>query len=146
MGGFASLYHGIKYRCNGLYVTAPQIDLRAKIIEYGIDNRDNPYGYLQGESLDSVPDLLAMAEEQESVPPLSLVQNQYDPVNPFVSHGFRLFEIYNRKHGWYGFRVYPDIRHGGDGSQSEAALFFTRILDKSAPHRVDFPFLTEHVS
>jgi hypothetical protein len=141
MGGFAALYHGIKYGCAGVYVQAPQVDLRAKVIEYGRDDRNNPYGYLQGETLESVPDLLALAEGQETLPPLFLVQNQYDSVNPFASHGFRLLAIYNRKHGWFGFRVYPSIGHGGDGSQHEAQLFFTRILDKAAPRRVDLPFL-----
>jgi hypothetical protein len=138
MGGFGALYHGIKYHCDGLYVMAPQVDLKAKVIDYGRDNRDNPYGYLQGEKLDTVPDLFSITEAQEELPPLFLVQNQYDPVNRFAGHAFRLLEIYNRKNAWYGVRVYPAIGHGGDGSQREAGLFFSMIVDKTPPKRVSF--------
>lgn len=138
MGGFAALYHGIKYRCDGLYVTAPQVDLQAKVIDYGRENRDNPYGYLQGEKLEAVPDLFSLAEKQQELPPLFLIQNQYDPVNRFADHAFRLLKIYNTKNAWYGVRVYPAIGHGGDGSQREAELFFSMIVDKAPPKRVPF--------
>lgn len=142
MGGFAALYHGIKFHSDGLYVMAPQVDLRAKIHDYGKDNRDNPYGYLQGDTLDSVPDLFALAEQQETLPPLFLVQQQYDPVNFFADHGYRLLDVYNRKGAWYGVRVYPAIGHGGDGSQEEAELFFLLIVEKTPPRQVDFRRVT----
>lgn len=141
MGGFGALLHGIKYGCDGIYAMMPQIDLRAKIVEYGADNRDNPYGYLQGETLESVPDVLSIASQQDELPPLFLVQNQYDPVNPFAAHGFKLLDVYNEKRGWYGVRVYPAIGHGADGSQLEAELFFTLVSDTSPPSQVDFPYL-----
>ena len=76
MGGFAALYHGITRECHGIYAMAPQVDLRFKIVEYGKDNRDTAYGYLQGDTLDSVPDLYALAESREILPPLFLIQNQ----------------------------------------------------------------------
>jgi pimeloyl-ACP methyl ester carboxylesterase len=138
MGGFGALYHGLKYGCNGIYVMAPQVDLRAKVIDYGRDNRTNPYGYLQGETLETVPDLLGLAEQQETLPPLFLTQRQYDPVNFFADHGFRLLDVYNRKHAWYGVRVHPAIGHGADGSQPEAEFFFLMILEKCPPHQVPF--------
>lgn len=138
MGGFGALYHGIKYRCNGIYVMAPQVDLQTKVIDYGRDNRDNPYGYLQGETLDTVPNLLELAEAQDILSPLFLVQHQYDPVNNFADHAFRLLEIYNRKNAWYGIRVYPAIGHGGDGSQQEGEMFFSLIVDKSFPKKTEF--------
>lgn len=138
MGGFGALYHGIKYHCDGVYVMAPQVDLHSKIVEYGRNNHNNPYGYLQGETLDTVPDLLSLAETQETLPPLFLVQHQYDPVNCFADHAFRLLDIYNRKNAWYGARVYPAIGHGGDGRQQEAELFFSLIVDKIPPKRVEF--------
>ncbi len=138
MGGFGALYHGIRGRCDGIYVTAPQVDLRAKIIDYGQENRENPYGYLQGESLETAPDLLGLAESQETLPPLFLIQHQYDPVNYFADHGFRLLDIYNRKQAWYAVRVYPAIGHESDGSPKEAQLFFSHILEKSPPRQTSF--------
>jgi len=135
MGGFAALYHGIKYQCWGIYAAAPQVDLRAKVVEYGVHNRDNPYGYLQGETLDTVPDLFEMAREQEELPPLYLMQHQFDPVNPFADHGYRLLAIYNEKRAWYGVRIHPAIGHRNDGSQKEAEYFFSLIVDKKPPKR-----------
>ena len=132
MGGFGALYHGIKHGCDGLYVVCPQVDLGAKIAEIGVDDRDNPYGALMGGRRDSVPDLLALAEETAELPPLFLVQNQHDPVNPFAGHAFRLLDVYNRRGAWYGLRVYPAIGHGGDGVQQEAEYFFSLILDRAA--------------
>lgn len=142
MGGFAALYHGMKYQANGIYVTAPQVDLRAKIIDYGIDNTDNPYGYLRGETLQDSPDLLQTALNQTELPPLFLMQHQYDAVNCFAVHGFRLLEIYNQKKAWYGLRVYPAIGHRSDGNQDEAELFFTLIQEKQAPKQVDLDYIS----
>lgn len=130
MGGFASLYHGIKYQCDGIYVMMPQVDLRLKINEYGAENKNNPYSYISGNNIESVPDMFELASAQEELPPLFLVQHQYDPVNPFAEHGFRLLEIYNKKKAWYGIRVHPAIGHRGDGSQAEAELFFLHIVKK----------------
>ena len=130
MGGFASLYYGIKYQADGIYVMAPQVDLKLKAIEYGANKWDNPYGYLRNESMGSFPDLLELAERQETLPPLFLIQNQYDAVNVFAKHGFKILDIYNRKNAWYGIRVYPAIGHGGDGSYEEAFYFFQTIVRK----------------
>lgn len=140
MGGFAALYYGIKYHADGMYVMAPQVDLKLKAIEYGADNRDNPYGYLRNDSMDSFPDLFELAEKQEALPPLFLIQNQYDAVNVFAKHGFRLLDIYNRKNAWYGVRVYPAIGHGGDGSYEEAFYFFKTIVQKRPQSKTAFSF------
>lgn len=136
MGGFGALYHGIKYGCDGIYAMTPQVDLRAKIDDYG-DNRQNPYAYLQGTDSTILPDLLALTESQETLPPLFLIQHQYDTVNLFAQHGFRLLEVYNRKRAWYGVRVLPAIGHGGDGSQKEAELFFALLVEKQPPRRIE---------
>ena len=133
MGGFGALFYGITMGADGIYATAPQVDLRAKIRDYGEDDRDNPYGYLRGDTLDSVPDLLALAEAQETLPPLYLVQRQYDPVNVFAEHGFRLLDVYNRKRAWYGVRVAPAIGHASDGTQGEARYFFSLVAEKTPP-------------
>lgn len=136
MGGFGALYHGIKHGASGVYVMCPQVDLRLKVKEYGEESPDNPYGYLLGVGgAGSFPDLLAVAEEKEALPPLFLVQNQYDSVNPFATHGFRLLDVYNRKKGWYGVRIHPAIGHGGDGSEWEAEFFFSMITRKQPPFR-----------
>lgn len=129
MGGFGALYHGIRYGCDGVYVLYPQVDLNAKINDYGGDVADNPYAYLRGSEMPE-PDLLEIAGKSESLPPLFLIQNQYDHVNPFADHAFRLLEIYNQRKGWYGLRVHPSVGHDGDGSQEEAELFFSMILDR----------------
>lgn len=127
MGGFGALYHGIKFHADGLYVQMPQVDLRLKIKEYGKDNVDNPYGYLQGTETHILPDLLGTADEQDFLPPLFLIQNQFDAVNPFAKHGGKLIEIYNRKKNWYGLRIYPAIGHSHDGSPEEASYFFLKL-------------------
>ncbi|MCU0515088.1 MAG: lysophospholipase, partial [Anaerolineae bacterium] len=139
MGGFGALYHGIKYGCDGLYVLCPQVDLRAKVLDYDRENRRNPYGYLQGETLETVPDLLAIARGCESLPPLLLIQNQYDAVNYFADHAFRLLEIYNAQQAWYGLRVFPAIGHQPfSASPAEAEYFFRLILEKQPPRRTTF--------
>jgi pimeloyl-ACP methyl ester carboxylesterase len=139
MGGFGALYHGIKYRSNGLYAICPQVDLRAKVIDYDSENRRNPYGYLQGDTPESVPDLLAIAHSQPDLPPLMLIQNQYDSVNFFADHAFPLLEVYNEKQAWYGLRVFPAIGHRGfSATPAEAEYFFSMILQKSPPHRTEF--------
>ncbi|MBF0261389.1 MAG: hypothetical protein HQL97_06045 [Magnetococcales bacterium] len=132
MGGYGALYHGITLGCRGIYVMAPQVDLKAKIEDYGLESRANPYGFLRGESLDSVPDLCAIADEQATLPPLFLIQDLYDPVNEFPRHAERLLACYHRKRAWYGLRVHPGARHDGDGSQAEAELFFSLVLDRQS--------------
>jgi hypothetical protein len=136
MGGFGALYHGIKDRSDGIYVMCPQVDLIAKIEDYGGDAEANPYAYLCGKDQDSIPDLIELARNQDVLPPLYLIQNQYDHVNPFAEHAFKLLEVYNAKRAWYGLRVHPAIGHGGDGKQEEAELFFSLILDHDPPQRV----------
>ena len=133
MGGFGALYHGIKNLCDGLYVTFPQVDLALKIEEYGGRLDENPYAYLRGQPGDPFPDLLALATQCDDLPPLFLVQNQYDQVNTFAEHAFRLIEIYNGKRGWYGLRVHPSVGHWGDGDQAEAELFFSLVLEHDRP-------------
>ena len=130
MGGFGALYHGLALGCDGIYVMCPQVDLRAKINDFGGRRDENPYATLAGDDPKRVPDLVAMAETRPSLPPLYLIQNQYDHVNPFAGHGLRLVEVYNRRGAWCGLRVHPSIGHGGDGSQSEAELYFSLILDR----------------
>ncbi|MEO5347677.1 MAG: hypothetical protein H7834_15060 [Magnetococcus sp. YQC-9] len=133
MGGFGALYHGITLDgCRGIYVMAPQIDLKAKIEDYALNNRANPYAFLSGERIDSVPDLLALADARTMLPPLYLIQDLYDPVNEFSLHANRLLDCYHRKRAWYGLRIHPGARHDGDGSQAEAELFFSLILDQPA--------------
>ncbi len=109
----------------------PRVDLAAKIAEEKANDAEGPYAHLQGGSKDVVPELLGLAESQEKLPPMFLVQNQFDHVNPFAEHGFKLLDVYNRKKGWCGLRVYPAIGHGGDGARDEAKLFFGHILDKA---------------
>ncbi len=137
MGGFAALYHGIKRQCDGMYVTVPQVDLRLKVKDYGENNTNNPYVYLKGDTLESVPDLIGLAAQQEFLPPLFLIQHQYDPVNNFADHAFRLLQVYNEKRAWYGIRVYPAIGHSSDGSQPEAEAFFNMIVEKAPPKRFE---------
>ena len=136
MGGFAALYHGIRQHCDGVYVSAPQVDLRAKCRDYGWpDQRDNPYGYLAGDDLDTVPDLLAIAAADPELPPLYLVQNQFDAVNLFAEHGQRLVDEYHRKQAWCGLRVAPAGGHFSDASFAEACWYFRQLLDKAPPRR-----------
>lgn len=137
MGGFGALWHGVKFGCGGIYAMCPQVDLAAKIKDYEGDGHGNPYAALAGAAA-GPPDILAEAAGKETLPPLFLVQNQYDHVNPFASHAWKLIEIYNAKKGWYGLRVNPSIGHGGDGKQEEAELFFRQIIEKKPSHRTDF--------
>ncbi|MGE5506097.1 MAG: hypothetical protein ACM31L_16875 [Actinomycetota bacterium] len=134
MGGFASLWHGIKFGAAGVYSMCPQVDLAAKVTDFGTDNRNNPYRALGGEA-GGPPDLVAMAEAQADLPPLFLVQNQYDHINRFADHAWRLLDVYNRKRGWYGLRVHPSLGHGGDGKQEEAELFFSLVVERNPPRR-----------
>jgi hypothetical protein len=135
MGGFGALYHGVKYNADGVYAMMPQVDLGLKADEYAKDGRSNPYGYLFDNSKNKMPDLLRTAEQQDSLPPLFLIQNQYDAVNPFHQHSFRLLECYNRKKCWYGARIYPASGHTHDGSPDEARLFFEKIIEKDFPRQ-----------
>jgi hypothetical protein len=129
------LYHGIKHGADGMYVMMPQVDLQRKADEYASAARENPYGYLFDGS-ENAPDVLRLAEEYE-LPPLFLVQNQYDEVNPFAEHGMRLIDLYNRRKGWYGIRIYPAFGHTHDGSPEEANLFFSEIIAKGLPKRAE---------
>lgn len=141
MGGFASLYYGIKYNANGMYVMCPQVDLKIKIEDYGLDNKNNPFLFLMGESgLNSVPDLIDLARNKESLPPLFLMQHQYDSVNSFKKHAIKLINIYSEKDAWLGLRIQPGIGHMADGLQREANLFFKLIVEKNPPHKTNFNF------
>lgn len=135
MGGFGALYHGIKEGCDGIYAMCPQIDLAAKVDDYAGDGEGNPYAHIGKDGRHGLPDLIDMARRRDALPPLYLIQNQYDHVNPFARHALPLIEIYNQKNAWCGLRVHPSIGHGGDGSQDEAELFFSLILDRAASAR-----------
>lgn len=139
MGGFGALYHGFKRNCDGIYVLFPQVDLKLKIEEYGF-NPNNPYCYLINNDLEEAPDLLRLADSRTSLPPLFLIQNQYDSVNYFADHAFRLLRLYNQKRGWYGLRVYPAIGHVADYNDSlgEAVRFFDMIREKNPAHANEF--------
>jgi hypothetical protein len=139
MGGFASLHLGIKYDCDGIYATEPQVDLNRKIEDYGADDPLNHYRYLRGEGPESLPNLYQIAEEKETLPPLYLVQQLYDRTNYLAEHAFRLLEIYNRKKAWYGARISPGIGHRSDPSQAEAQYFFNLIVEKQPERKVHFP-------
>lgn len=132
MGGFASLWHGIKFGCAGMYVICPQVDLAAKSTDLEADGVNNPYRHLSRDGdPETFPNPLVIADMSPSLPPLYLIQNLYDHINPFSQHAWKLLEIYNRRHGWYGLRIHPSTGHGGDGKQEEAAIFFSMILDRN---------------
>jgi hypothetical protein len=135
MGGFASLMYGIKYDADGIYSMSPQIDLRKKIEDYGIDNQDNPYGYLRNDSVESVADLFSIAEDKEELAPAFITQHQFDGVNLFAEHGYKLLDVYNKKNAWYSVRVIPAIGHESDGSQREAEMFFDLINERKPPKK-----------
>ncbi len=135
MGGFAALYHGIKYDCDGIYAMMPQVDLRKKIIDFGIEDTDNPYGFLHNGNLNSLPDVLEIAKQKEMLPPVFIMQNQYDPVNKFKEHSQKLLEVYNEKSAWYGIRVLPGLGHYCDGSYKEAEYFFKTLVEKGLPKK-----------
>lgn len=133
MGGFGALYHAIHHQADGVYAMMPQVDLKLKAEEYKESGKMNPYGHLFDDSGTEIPDLLQVAAEQKSLPPLFLIQNQEDPVNPFADHGYRLLEQYNNKNGWYSLRVYPACGHTHDGFPEEARQFFESIIEKRFP-------------
>ncbi len=137
MGGFGAIYHAIRLNADGVYAMMPQVDIGLKIKEYSADGFDNPYGFLQGGGEENIPDLVSLAANETSLPPLFLIQNQYDAVNPFAEHGFKLIEIYNQKQGWYGLRVYPAIGHCHDGSPEEASYFFKLITERDFPRNMN---------
>lgn len=142
MGGFAALYHAIKYSADGIYVMTPVIDLKTKIPGYWARNIETPYTHVttqEDKELKLVPDIYREARQMDTLPPLFLVQNQYDRSNVFGKDTLPLLEIYYEKKGWSGLRVHPSIGHQGhDGSYAEAQYFFSLILKKSPPRRVDF--------
>lgn len=142
MGGFAALYHGIKYSADGIYVTTPIIDLKSKINDYRSRRIQTAYTEIASPEdiyLALVPDIHSTAQQAQNLPPLFLVQNQYDRSNPFGEYTLPLLNIYHHKKGWAGLRVHPAIGHQGhDGSYQEAQYFFKLIATKSPPRVVDF--------
>lgn len=142
MGGFAALYHGIKYSADGIYVTTPIIDLKSKIKDYQSRNIQTAYTEVaapEDTDLSLVPDIHSTAQQAQTLPPLFLVQNQYDRSNPFGEYTLPLLSIYHQKKAWAGLRVHPAIGHQGhDGSYQEAQYFFDIIATKSPPRVVDF--------
>lgn len=142
MGGFAALYHGIKYGADGIYVMTPIIDLKAKIRDYRSRNIQTSYTELVApgdEKLEGVPDIYREAKQVETLPPLFLIQNQYDRSNPFGEDTLPLLQTYNEKKAWNGLRIQPAIGHQGhDGGYEEAQYFFGLIAAKAPPRRVDF--------
>ncbi len=139
MGGFAALYYGIKYGSDGVYALCPQIDLKQKILDYGMDNK-NPYAHLIESSIEEAPDLLELARAASELPPLFLAQHQYDSVNSFEKHALKITEIYSRKKAWLGLRIQPAIGHIGEGTQKEAEFLFNLIVEKNPLKRVNFNF------
>lgn len=142
MGGFAALFHGIKYSADGIYVMTPIIELRSKIRYYQERKGETAYTELVAagdKELQKIPDIYAEARRAESLPPLFLIQNQYDRSNLFGEYTLPLLSIYHEKKGWTGLRVQPAIGHQGhDGGYAEAQYFFGLIAAKSPPRVVDF--------
>jgi hypothetical protein len=137
MGGFGALWHGIKYGCDGVYVSAPQVDLKKKIEDYR--GRGSAYDYLQGDQPNEFPNLYEIAKTQSQLAPLFLVQSQYDAVNAFETHAYPLVNIYLDKKAWLGLRVYPGVGHKShDGSFDEALIFFRLIISKGMPKKAEF--------
>lgn len=141
-GAFAALYHGIKYRSKGIYVTTPIIQLKPKIKHYRQRGLQTTYTALadpDDHDLKTIPDIYQEARLAEDLPPLFLIQNQYDRANPFGEDTLPLLQIYAEKRGWAGLRVQPSIgHHGHDGSYAEAQHFFNLISEKRPPRKVDF--------
>ena len=137
LGGFGALYHGILGGCDGMYVMTPQLDIRA------MSEQDLKKGYtndvytpmLSSVSPKNDPNVFELASSQAELPPLFLIQAQYDTINPFAQHAYLMQEIYNQKMGWYGMRIYPAIGHRADGSQSEAEYLFLLIQKKNPPKK-----------
>lgn len=142
MGGFAALFYAIKYSADGVYTMTPIIDLKRKILDYrrrGIKTSYTELAALEDEKLENIPNIYKLAGAAETLPPLFLIQNQYDRSNPFGEDTLPLLERYNEKKGWAGLRVHPSIGHQGhDGGYAEAQYFFKLISSKSPPRRVDF--------
>jgi hypothetical protein len=137
MGGFGALWHGIKYGCDGIYVSAPQVDLKKKIEDYL--GKGSAYEYLQGDQTSEFPNLYEIAQTKSELPPLFLVQSQYDAVNAFGTHAYPLVNIYLDKKAWLGLRVYPGVGHKShDGSFDEALIFFRLIVSKGMPKKAEF--------
>jgi hypothetical protein len=142
MGGFAALYHAIKYEADGVYVMAPIINIEDKIRAYRARKIETSYTALAAANdlkLEKVPNIYQQAKLAKTLPPLFLVQNQYDRSNVFGDDTAPLLQIYNEKRGWTGLRVQPAIGHQGhDGSYAEANYFFNLIVKKSPPKTVDY--------
>lgn len=133
MGGFGALWHGLTLgqACLGMYVFMPQVDMVEKVRD-DAESKNSPYRALMGpEGESSLPDLVGLARQQQALPPLLLVQNQHDAVNPYADHAAKLIGVYDEKRAWYGLRIYPASGHfAWDASPEEAAYFFRLILDK----------------
>lgn len=142
MGGFAALFHGIKYAADGIYVMTPILDLKGKIRDYRSREIRTSYTEVAAAhdtELKDVPDIYFEAQQAKDLPPLYLIQNQYDRANPFGRDTLPLLSLYEAKKGWLGLRIQPAIGHQGhDGSYNEAQYFFKLIATKSPPRVVDF--------
>lgn len=147
MGGFSSLYYGIKYQASGIYSMAPILNLEERITLY-VNNNSQGNAYVNlidlehkelNEALAELPNIYREAKAKEELPPLYLIQNQYDASNLFGKHTIPLIQIYNDKQAWCGLRISPAIGHAGyDGTREEGAYFFELIADKRPPSVVDF--------
>lgn len=141
LGGFAALYHGILGQCDGMYVMTPQVDIRV-MSESDLRRgyKDDVYSaMISSTDPKKDPSILKIAQVQETLPPLFLIQSLYDTINPYASHAYLLQKVYHEKRGWYGLRIHPSIGHRADGSQKEAEYFFLNILKKN-PHKMYLDF------
>lgn len=142
MGGFAALYYALKYRADGVYAMAPVIDLKGKIRDNRSQNIAGAYTHLarpDDEDLHALPDIYAAAAACDHLPPLFLVQHQYDRLNLFGTKTLPLVQLYNERRAWAGLRVHPAIGHTGhDGSYEEAQHFFALLSEKQPPFMVDY--------
>ncbi|MBI4178153.1 hypothetical protein HY522_01850 [bacterium] len=126
MGGFAAIYHALRYGYAGVYAGMPQIDL-LRLMQKDNFHTDNPYAYLKGPGGKDYPDLLDLARQTPNLPPLFIDQHLRDAVNPFDQHALKLIEIYNEQSAWYGLSVEPASGHFMKGTFADAVRFFDRI-------------------
>lgn len=142
MGGFAALYYALKYRADGVYAMAPILDLKEKITDYRSRGIETTYTHLAApddDTLADLPDIYQLAVDCDRLPPLFLVQHQYDNSNLFGEKTLPLVHLYNERRAWAGLRVHPAIGHTGhDGSYEEAQYFFSLISEKQPPGTVDY--------
>lgn len=140
MGGFAALYYALKYQADGVYAMSPILDLKEKVADYRRRGIETTYTHLAApddDTLADLPDLYQLAATCDRLPPLFLVQHQYDQSNPFGQKTLPLVQLYNQRQAWAGLRVHPAIGHTGhDGSYEEAQYFFGLISEKQPPPTV----------